>query len=718
MAGDIEEVKDVESKGPSGIVERWFLELGDADKEEAEWRQRAVAVEEQYRAEQENENQSRFHILWSNTQVLHAAIFSGDPEPDVRRRFRDKDEVGKNAAIVLERAIKYTKDNHDFKSVIDDVVTDYLLPGRGVARVRYIPLMGQAEDVEEPVTPIERFDIAGGESRFYVGQDGKEFEDTDGEVMQGEDLGHFRIKQGEQEVVYEEVIAEYVPWDDYRQSPAKRWEDVRWVAYRTYMTRKEMVEQFGKIGNEVNLVSNWHGDSTDSLETGKDIFERALVWEIWDKDADEMIIVSPGLIDKPIYRGEVPLNFKNFFPSPRPILSLRSNRTLIPVPEYILYQDQAIELNKLTARISKLIDATVVRGLYDASLKDQLKSLFRIGETEMFPVEGFQSLLEKGGIDGVVAWVPTEAFANAVQILLAQRASLIQAIYELTGIADVMRGSTNPNETFGAQKLKAQFGTLRLTPRQEEVARFIRDLFRLFSEVIGEEFSSESILKMVGDEVVSEEDMPAVMEIISSDGERGFVVDVQTDSTVAADDQQGKQDVSEFMGAIGKFYSDVMLPMQAGALTPEQAQGLVAFAARRFKAGRDVEELLKIPEAEAQPAIQDPNAALGGPQSPPGAPQGLPMGAPPGAPPGAPQGPDPAMEAQAAAESARTDLAQSGQQIDATLRTKELDLKERDMDLKERAFEQSKIDKDQDSRIKLLEVEIKSARDAGRGVGV
>ena len=714
MAGDIEEVKDVESKGPSGIVERWFLELGDADKEEAEWRQRAVAVEEQYRAEQENENQSRFHILWSNTQVLHAAIFSGDPEPDVRRRFRDKDEVGKNAAIVLERAIKYTKDNHDFKSVIDDVVTDYLLPGRGVARVRYIPLMGQAEDVEEPVTPIERFDIAGGESRFYVGQDGKEFEDTDGEVMQGEDLGHFRIKQGEQEVVYEEVIAEYVPWDDYRQSPAKRWEDVRWVAYRTYMTRKEMVEQFGKIGNEVNLVSNWHGDSTDSLETGKDIFERALVWEIWDKDADEMIIVSPGLIDKPIYRGEVPLNFKNFFPSPRPILSLRSNRTLIPVPEYILYQDQAIELNKLTARISKLIDATVVRGLYDASLKDQLKSLFRIGETEMFPVEGFQSLLEKGGIDGVVAWVPTEAFANAVQILLAQRASLIQAIYELTGIADVMRGSTNPNETFGAQKLKAQFGTLRLTPRQEEVARFIRDLFRLFSEVIGEEFSSESILKMVGDEVVSEEDMPAVMEIISSDGERGFVVDVQTDSTVAADDQQGKQDVSEFMGAIGKFYSDVMLPMQAGALTPEQAQGLVAFAARRFKAGRDVEELLKIPEAEAQPAIQDPNAALGGPQSPEGAPQGLPMGAPPGA----PQGPDPAMEAQAAAESARTDLAQSGQQIDATLRTKELDLKERDMDLKERAFEQSKIDKDQDSRIKLLEVEIKSARDAGRGVGV
>tara|TARA_R110002051_G_scaffold24810_3_gene61225 strand:- start:153 stop:2261 length:2109 start_codon:yes stop_codon:yes gene_type:complete len=702
VAGDIEEVKDVESKGPSGIVERWFLELGDADKEEAEWRQRAVAVEEQYRAEQENENQSRFHILWSNTQVLHAAIFSGDPEPDVRRRFRDKDEGGKNAAIVLERAIKYTKDNHDFKSVIDDVVTDYLLPGRGVARVRYIPLMGQAEDVEEPVTPIERFDIAGGESRFYVGQDGKEFEDTDGEVMQGEDLGHFRIKQGEQEVVYEEVIAEYVPWDDYRQSPAKRWEDVRWVAYRTYMTRKEMVEQFGKIGNEVNLVSNWHGDSTDSLETGKDIFERALVWEIWDKDADEMIIVSPGLIDKPIYRGEVPLNFKNFFPSPRPILSLRSNRTLIPVPEYILYQDQAIELNKLTARISKLIDATVVRGLYDASLKDQLKSLFRIGETEMFPVEGFQSLLEKGGIDGVVAWVPTEAFANAVQILLAQRASLIQAIYELTGIADVMRGSTNPNETFGAQKLKAQFGTLRLTPRQEEVARFIRDLFRLFSEVIGEEFSSESILKMVGDEVVSEEDMPAVMEIISSDGERGFVVDVQTDSTVAADDQQGKQDVSEFMGAVGKFYSDVMLPMQAGALTPEQAQGLVAFAARRFKAGRDVEELLKIPEAEAQPAIQDPNAALGGPQSPPGA----------------PQGPDPAMEAQAAAESARTDLAQSGQQIDATLRTKELDLKERDMDLKERAFEQSKIDKDQDSRIKLLEVEIKSARDAGRGVGV
>lgn len=711
MAGEIKEVKDVEKAGPSGVVKRWFMELSDADAEERTWRRQATLVESRYRdqgryGDKTGGVHTQFNILWSITQILHAAIFSGNPEPDVRRTFIDEDEGGKNAAIVLERGIKFSKDSHDFNSVISDVTRDYLLPGRGQARVRYIPTLGEAESQREAVTSVQTFEIDEAAPRRFVDGEGQEFEDQENEVSEDDD-GLFRMRPGEASVEHEEVISEYVPWDDYRQSPAKRWEDVRWVAFRTYMTRKEMETQFGSVGKDVLLIDAppamseligdneiGGGDSTfdsEAFNSGDGIFQRALVWEIWDRDSGQMIIVSPGLMGKPIFEGPAPIRFKNFFPCPRPILSVASNRTQIPIPEYSLYQDQAIELDRLTSRITKLIEATLVRGVYDGRFKEELKNMFKISESELLPLQNWQSLLEKGGLAGIIDWVPTEKFAEAVAILLAQRAEVIKTIYDITGVSDIFRGATDPRETLGAQRLKSQFGTLRLRPRQDEVERFVRDIFRLMAEVIGEEFSPETISRMVGTDVVTAEEMPEVMQIISDDGERGFRVDVETDTTVAADDAQAKQDATEFMAAVGKFYSDIVVPLQIGAITAEQAQALVAFNARRFKMGREVEDLLKAPETPPQPAI----GAGDGTQGPQGAPQGQ---EDPGA-------------AQGAADAQKMDLAADAQQIDATMKTRELDLKERELELKEQGQQMDRMKMENDDRFRMLELQVKSLKE-------
>jgi hypothetical protein len=71
-------------------------------------------------------------------------------------------------------------------------------------------------------------------------------------------------------------------------------------------------------------------------------------------------------------------------------------------------------------------------------------------------------------------------------------------LYELTGIGDIMRGMTSPDETLGAQELKANFSTRRITPQQKKVAKFARDMFRLMAGVIVEHFSAKTISLITG----------------------------------------------------------------------------------------------------------------------------------------------------------------------------------------------------------------------------
>jgi hypothetical protein len=61
----------------------------------------------------------------------------------------------------------------------------------------------------------------------------------------------------------------------------------------------------------------------------------------------------------------------------------------------------------------------------------------------------------------------TTVAAAVLKELYAQRDQLVQAIYEISGISDVLRGSTDAQETLGAQQIKANFGSLRLKERQK-----------------------------------------------------------------------------------------------------------------------------------------------------------------------------------------------------------------------------------------------------------
>ena len=131
-------------KNPQGIVRRWLAELNIAHREEKDWREEGEELWDMYEGGRKKAHS--FNILWANTELLLPAVYNSTPEPDVRRRFRDADPVGKAVSELLERSLSANVDEYDFDDEAESFVLDMLLVGRGVPRVKYEPQLRPAAD--------------------------------------------------------------------------------------------------------------------------------------------------------------------------------------------------------------------------------------------------------------------------------------------------------------------------------------------------------------------------------------------------------------------------------------------------------------------------------------------------------------------------------------------------------------------------------------------
>lgn len=613
---------------PDGVVKYWLKEIDAASNgPEKDWReQRATNVTKRYRDEREGSEAQdvRFNILFANVEVLKGVMYQRPPVPDVRRRFKDPDAVGRVVAEVLTRALTYCIDAYDFDFVMRQCVSDVLIPGRGVARVKYIPTFAQMEREVEP-TGYE------GDKPIYA----------EG-VTQRDGKGY----QSYEQVSYEEVRCDQVGYEYFRMSPAKHWSKVRWISFGELLSRQDCVKQFGKeIGSAIKL--DWSDRKDDDPDKDDERYRRALVWTIWNKSDKQVYVISAGYPAGPLKQEADPLRLEQFFPIPRPMYAIWTTDSLVPVPEYTQYQDQAEELDLLTERINVLVDALRRRGVYDASMP-ALEELAKAGDNTFIPVTNYAALVEKGGLQNAFSELPIEGIAKVLVELYQQREQVKQTIYEVMGIGDIIRGSSDPNETASAQNIKAQYAQTRIAPRQTEVQRFARDLLRLKAEIIAEHFSQQTLQQMTGIQLPTPEQKqmaqqqvsqmqaqaqqqpqqpgqpPAqppqipkeiqtvlntptwddVMGLLKNEKLRGFRIDVETDSTIAANDQAEKENVVEMIQAMSGLAAQVGPLIQEGVVPAEFLKSLLLFTMRRFRASKDIEE--QIEQLEPPPPKQDP----------------------------------------------------------------------------------------------------------------
>jgi hypothetical protein len=370
------------------------------------------------------------------------------------------------------------------------------------------------------------------------------------------------------------------------------------------MTPEEGIERFGDVFKNVPLHDqNDDIDSKNPMTAKATYGKKAKVAEIWNKRTKKVCWVAKGY-PQALDERDDPLELEGFFPCPKPLLATTTNGSMIPVPDYCEYEDQAQELDNLTQRIYLLVKACKAVGVFNAEFKE-LGRLFTEGvDNKLFPVTAWAAMSEKGGLKGAIDMLDTSAIIRTLQQLYQSREVVKQSIYEICGISDIIRGASNANETLGAQQLKANFGSLRLRATQGDVARFATDLFRIKAQIVCKFYPPELIVEMSGVMNTPEGQNPqllqAAVQMLSNSTIRDFHIQVEADTLAQIDEQAEKQNAVEAIEAITGFLQNG-LPMvqQAPEMLPLFGEMLL-FTVRRFRAGRSLESSIE----QAMQALQ------------------------------------------------------------------------------------------------------------------
>ena len=544
---------------------------------------------------------TRMNIFYSNVDTLKSALYFKTPRPKVRRRFRDNDPVGRTVATVLERGLQYQLDVYNFDMAVRRAIEDYLIVGRGVLRVTYEPVVveGDPEMIpvrQQPITGIG--EVAPGQigdvpiGSAFVDAEGNQVDA--GMVMQGP-MGPYVLGEPVEYVGEQSIRCEYVHWEDFVMSPARGWPDVTWIGFRHLMTRQELVDYYGPKGEMIPL--SYRGDEGDAYEDNKQP-DRAEIYEIWDKRSGKQIFIAADY-DELLEEFDDPYNLDGFWPIPEPLYAVSTTDTTLPVPEILTYEDQLYELDLITQRIANLTEALKRRGVYDASFQE-LQRLAGASDNEFVPVDNMAMLQAGGGLANVMQEAPLDNLIKALAQLYQSRQIVIQTIYEITGISDIMRGSSASRETATAQRIKGQFGAMRLVNRQRCIEMFLDQILELKAELMVENLEPELLSRITGVTV-----SPEAVALMRDERLRSYRISIDTDESQAVDTAIEQQRRTEFLTATVQFLQAIGPMVSSGAIGFEQAKQMLLFAARAFPGARDLEDTLEA----IQPPQGRPNPA-------------------------------------------------------------------------------------------------------------
>lgn len=595
-----------EGKALRETGKKWLDRIQAAGKAEKTWMDDAAVAVGVYTGEggkvetaTASENAAYdFNILFSNVETIVPAIINSPPAPDIRRRFGADDPVAKDLAEIIERVIRVQVDDSKLQVEMEAMAQDAFLPGRGIIRLRFMS------------------DFEGGETT-----DAELAEARKGENADNSDTGEYERPASPaptERSTNERITFEAVSWKDYRHGPAKRWDDRPWDAFRHSIPPDEY-EEF----SDAALFASQSAEDDPARDADTD----CTVWEVWDKKSKTVLFIDSNS-GKVLKKVPDPLGLSKFFPIATPVQAIEITGRLMPVTPFSIYRKLADELDITTKRIRVITKQMKVKGWYGISPTD-VQAVLDADDNEFVPIADAEIWAANGGLQSAVLFWPVEKLIVVLAQLYQVREQTKQAIFEITGISDIVRGASNAMETLGAQQIKSQWGSLQIQKMQRQMERAARDLFVMMAEVIPAKFSPETIQKITDIQLVPTEqdmtpapppqfpaDMPpeaqqqAMQEAQQAEQARTaklqhlmtlralmkekaasyYRIDVESDSTVKADLTRQKQELAEFMQAASSYFGAVGPLIQQGALPMELAMEIFSSFARMFNMGKSVED--------------------------------------------------------------------------------------------------------------------------------
>lgn len=523
-----------------------------------------------------------FQLFWANIAVLGPSIYSRPPVPVVVPRFKDRKPLLRTAAELLERVSIVAIERQDIDGVMLETRDDLTVTARGVQWV-------------------------------ILTDDGCQID--------------------------------HVARRDFLHDAARKWKEVDWVAKCSWLSRKEARKRFHATSGKEYMNAQYSKRKKD--EPGfieGDTRSKAPFWELWSKSAKRVVWISEG-VEKTLDEGPPHLDLEGFFPCPKPAFATRQRGTLIPVPDMLYYKDQLEEINEITGRIGALTESLRLRGFYPAGsgeVADAIEAaLKQVNNNQvLIPINNW-AMVGGAAPKDLILWIPLDQVATVIQQLIELRKQLIDDVYQITGLSDIMRGSTVASETLGAQELKSQYGSVRIRDRQNELVRIARDTIRIACEIIAENYAPDELLKMSQMDIPSNamvakkiafltqmgqqlqmkmqmqppaegappDDTQAQLEEIQKQIEeaqkavtleqvasflkdnkmRSFTLDIETDSTIQPDEDAAKQRATEFVTAVGGFINQTVPQVAQFPQLGPLASEFLKYISKQFRGGREME---------------------------------------------------------------------------------------------------------------------------------
>lgn len=621
------------------IGREWLEEIAAAEKREDKWAKDAERAEGIFLAgcTDEKSDEAEFNILHSNVETIVPSIYNSSGKPDIRPRHNNPDPVVKTVSDIFERVILAMVDDSRMDAEVEQSAQDVFVAGRGVVRVKF-----DADVSEQPVTMPDPF----------TGQPVPAVDSMGQPVMQPV-------------VTNERVQYEVVSWRDFRMGPASRWSEVPWVAFRHCIPQ----ETLDKL--EEPELAELQSDPATKADEGKGDVH---VWEIWCKDTGRVYFIVAESA-KVLSVKDDPLGLSGFFPCAAPVQPITATGKMMPVCPYRIYKTLAEELDTITQRIRGLTETLKAKGMFAGPL-ESLDDIANAGDGDIVSVPDLENIVQAGGLEKAIMWWPIDRIIQVIRELILQREQTKQAIYEITGISDIIRGQGAASETATAQQIKTQWGSLRIKKMQRMIERQVRELFVLTAEIISLHFSPPTLQKLSGLQVPQE-----AMQLLQKPLDH-YRIDVESNSTIAADLQQGRQEMAEFLQGTAQYFSAMAPLVQSSPAAAEPVAEIYGSFARQFNLGKQAEDALDRLVAMAKEAAKNP-----------------------------PPNPEAeAMAAQQQTEQRKFQLEMQKLGLDVELRKADLQLKERQLGLDEKIAEV-------DAAARLVEIEMEDDQQRAVQIG-
>lgn len=621
-----------EDAGPRELAKHWRTELKASEEAIRQWHVDGKEALDRFLDEGrqgDSLKERRWNLFYAGTDTQQALLMGQVPRISVDRRHADAaDDSARVGGTILQRLLNTDLDeNSPYYLTLLNALQDFLIPGLGVGRVRFEaepeeaeepqaaapameappepppPLLGPSPDLIPPGAMVSGVPPGAVLPESVAPLPGMPAPPPAPSVpMEAPAAPAFALGSERAEV-------EFIHWQDFRWSAgARTWAEVTWVAFKALMSRKQMVRKFGSVGKRVPLTARQNdGEGTGKAKATP--WDRAEVWEVWDKETRRVYWLSEGHPEI-LGQEEDPLGLRGFFPCPRPMASNLTTRKYVPRPDYALARDLYGQIDTLQTRLSLLEKALRVVGARDKEFPELERIVQEAQENELIPVDKWAMLGERGGLKGVLDWFPLEQVASTITALTQRQDRLKAQLDEVTGLPDILRGQgKGPGVTATQDRLSTHFASARFRRKEKEFARFSSDLASLRAEVIANKFPAAAILAQAN--MAHAPDMRGLLnavEVLKGPSFR-FRVKVLPEALAMADEAQVQGERMGVLETITKLVTTAMPLAQSTPSIGKLLLGLLQWAVASVRGSAEIEGLLDETIAEmsaAPPPGQQP----------------------------------------------------------------------------------------------------------------